>query len=281
MSLVHDLIDHALAADLTQNELKIFLSLLRQTICYGKTSDPLSVKRLSQLSHIRKDRVLPAIQGVLKTGLFETKPHKIYETEYFITSTLLAQSDVKYFIPSLPKNRKSTPKPEAFSEKWVHTTKTHTRENPTTTLPPIAPEKGSRCLNNADTKPLIYPASFNFHDQVAAAKILDGLSPTDAQDCLTLLTQVLQHQVLKTPLGYLHQLAKAARENRLDRSKLTQLPSTSPRTDAHQRLIVLKQSIQRLDQKCYQSGGTMDTIMANKRASFVEEYNQLRRVLIG
>ena len=43
MSLARDLIDAALQADLSQNELRVFLVLFRQTLCYGKTHDPLTV----------------------------------------------------------------------------------------------------------------------------------------------------------------------------------------------------------------------------------------------
>ena len=35
MSLARDLIDAALAAELSQNELRVFLALLRQTLCYA------------------------------------------------------------------------------------------------------------------------------------------------------------------------------------------------------------------------------------------------------
>ena len=59
MSLARDLIDAALAADLTQNELRVFLALFRQTLCYGKTADPLNMKRLATLTAIRKDRLAP------------------------------------------------------------------------------------------------------------------------------------------------------------------------------------------------------------------------------
>ena len=78
MSLAHELIDAALAADLSQNALRVFLALFRQTLCYGKTSDPLSLNRLVQLTHIRKDRVLPAVQVLLEKGLFTTQAHRLY-----------------------------------------------------------------------------------------------------------------------------------------------------------------------------------------------------------
>lgn len=70
MTLARDLIDAALAADLTQNELRVFLALFRQTICYGKIRDPLTVNRIAHISQIRKDRLPPALAKILQIGLF-------------------------------------------------------------------------------------------------------------------------------------------------------------------------------------------------------------------
>ena len=90
MSLARDLIDAALAADLTQDELRVFLALFRQTLCYGKTADPLNMKRLATLTAIRKDRLAPAIAGVTDKGLFAAQPHPAFEFEYRIPADFLA-----------------------------------------------------------------------------------------------------------------------------------------------------------------------------------------------
>ena len=92
MSLARDLIDAALAADLTQNELRVFLALFRQTLCYGKTADPLNMKRLATLTAIRKDRLAPAIAGVTDKGLFTVQPHPVFERFQLYYTTDAADS---------------------------------------------------------------------------------------------------------------------------------------------------------------------------------------------
>lgn len=114
MSLAIALIDAALGADLNKNELKTFLVLFRQTLCYGKTSDALTFKRVAKLSGIRKDRIKPALQRLVSTGLFEATPHKLYEHAYRIAAPLLAQLDGDFV--ALP-----VPKTEIPSEIWVKT----------------------------------------------------------------------------------------------------------------------------------------------------------------
>jgi hypothetical protein len=296
MSLAHTLIDSALVADLTQNELKIFLVLLRQTLCFGKTSDPLTPKRIATLAHIRKDRVLTAINGFLQTKLFQTKPHPVFETEYFINSELLTQPPTKVLVPHLPKNRKAPHYPEVLSEKWVHTTKTITIKNHTTTAAlntkprtvnaldqVLAP---SRCNDSKQgmiesTQSLPYPKTFGVLEAQQAAKLLDGLSPQLASDCLKVLDHALQHGKVLKPLAYLHQLVKAARNGTLDTRTLSQLPSTftPPRPTAQQRLQVLASEINGLDQLFKRAGIPMDELNAAKHAQLISEYRCLNGLI--
>ncbi|MEN9434225.1 MAG: Bacteriophage replication protein [Pseudomonadota bacterium] len=289
MSLAHTLIDSALAADLTQNELKIFLVLLRQTLCFGKSSDPLTTKRIAQLARIRKDRVLTAIKGFLQIGIFQTKPHKIFETEYFINEELLTLPNTQVLAPNLPKNRKTSHDSEILSEKWVHTINTHTTKNPnTTTEHSVFAQPSSRIdcstVLKQSTEPLPYPKTFNTPEQQQAAQVLDGLSPTLAHDCLQVLNQALQTGKVLKPLAYLHQLAKAARRGTLDTSTLLApmlQPTPTPHTNTalHTQLNHLANDIQGLDQLFKRAGVAMDALNLAKRTQWVKEYQHLSQQL--
>ena len=237
MSLARDLIDAALAAELSQNELRVFLALLRQTLCYGKASDALTYKRLVNLTHVRKDRLLPALQKILDQQLFSQTPHKTFGQCFHIHANFLTASQGQIYAPSLPKQRSPFRETEAVSEKATHTISTVTALKPDTTT-------------RLDAQQLPYPPSFSPAMQQAAAKLLDGLHPDTARDCLHLLTQRLQKGGITSPLGYLHQLAQAARANRLDCSALQHKPNAAPsqsQTPLNARLHALASDIQALD----------------------------------
>lgn len=104
MSLAIPVIDAALAADLNKNELKTFLVLFRQTLCFGKTYDALTFKRLAKLSGIRKDRIKPTLKRLVSVGLFEATPHKLFEHTYTLAPHFLVQSDAGFNAPSYPEN---------------------------------------------------------------------------------------------------------------------------------------------------------------------------------
>ena len=279
-TLARDLIDAALAADLTQNELKMFLVLFRQTICYSKKSDPLRLSSLIHYSHIRKDRLLPALQKLLQTGLFTRKPHPENEHEYSIAEEYLAPYIDGFFAPALRKNGSDFRPTEAISEKQTHTTKTHTFFNPTTTSLP-------------------YPENWNEQERRSAAHILDGLNPDDARDCLLILSRSMQARSVPSPLGYLHNLVKAARAGRLNRSVLQKQPvptptqtvspstasaststasasaSSTPPEDLKQRLWAISEEIRSLDRLFAFAGEPMDSKTAAKKAQLVAEYQRL------
>ena len=277
-TLARDLIDAALAADLTQNELKMFLVLFRQTICYSKKSDPLRLSSLIHYSHIRKDRLLPALQKILQTGLFTRQPHPENEYEYSIAEEYLAPYVDGFFAPALRKNGSDFRPKEAVSEKRIHTTKTNTIFNPTTTSLP-------------------YPENWNEQERRSAAHILDGLNPDDARDCLLILNRSMKARSVPSPLGYLHNLVKAARAGRLNRSVLQKQPvptptqtvspstasaststasaSSTPPEDLKQRLWAISEEIRSLDRLFAFAGEPMDSKTAAKKAQLVTEYQRL------
>ena len=222
MSLARAWIAAALNANLTQNELKAFLVIFQQTLGYGKASDALTFKRIASLAHVRIDRLTPALRAIADKGLIEVQPHPIFGQSFSIPAPLLAQYSARLFTPTLPQNRK----PALITRKLPPENQEHTVINPTVNNP-------TTTELNAENLP--YPTSFDAASRRRASEILDGLSPQNANDCLQILQKALQQGKVKSPLGLLYQLAKAARNGTLDRSCLTpktSLPTPNPATHA-------------------------------------------------
>ena len=282
----HHLIDAALLADLTQNELRVFLVLFRQTLCFGKTTDAMNLTRLLNLSHLRKDRLLQALAGLLRKGLFTVQAHGEYKQLYTIAEPWLGEAKQGFFVPSVLPNRKATRQTEVISEKQNITSLTNTSIKPTTT-PKGSGEKVAAAEN------LPYPASFDTAQRHRAAVIVKNLAPDVARDCLLILTQSMQQQAVKSPLGYLYGLVQAFHENRLDRSVLkpapaptsTATPATNPNPTPQkpnpdqQRLRALQAEIRGLDQLFAFAGTEMDERSAAKRAAWVAECQHLTEKL--
>ena len=282
----HHLIDAALLADLTQNELRVFLVLFRQTLCFGKTTDAMNLTRLLNLSHLRKDRLLQALAGLLRKGLFTVQAHGEYKQLYTIAEPWLGEAKQGFFVPSVLPNRKRTRATEAISEKQNITSLTNTSIKPTTT-----PKAGGEKVAAAENLP--YPASFDAAQRHRAAVIVKNLAPDVARDCLLILTQSMQQQAVKSPLGYLYGLVQAFHENRLDRSVLKPAPApvaaATPATNPNptpqkpnpdqQRLRALQAEIRGLDQLFAFAGTEMDERSAAKRAAWVAECQHLTEKL--
>ena len=115
MSLFRALNEAALAANLSKNEAKVFMTLTNQTIGYGKTFDHLTNKRLAQLAGIRQDRLHVAIEGVVEKGLFTVKTSTYYNFRYQISNTFLELFPI-FFTPHIPKNRVNFQETERVSE---------------------------------------------------------------------------------------------------------------------------------------------------------------------
>lgn len=299
-SLARDLIDAALAADLSKNEYKVFLALFRQTLCYGKASDPLTLKRLADLTGIRKDRLAQAVQSIITQGLFEATEHKIFDTLYAIGSAFLNEATLPFFAPHLPVNGNYSPATETVSEiredlpeNRVHTS-IHLTPLTTTALTTQPNQTKSEASEQAavvvssDLNSLPYPENFTPTERQQAARCLDGLNPELASDCLQLLKLGLQSGRVKSPLAYLNQLGKAARAGHLDRSLLappssTPLPEAQVQRPAHTeqryRLQILAADIQALDRLQALAGCPMDASTQMHRQALVSEFNALKTEL--
>lgn len=301
-SLARDLIDAAIVADLSKNEYKVFLALFRQTLCYGKASDPLTLKRLADLTGIRKDRLAQAVQGVIAKGLFEATEHKIFDTLYAIGSSFLNEAKLPFFAPHLPMNGGCSQITETVSEiredlpeSRVHTYTyltplTHTALTTTDPRPNAEIDSKTQVVVSSDLTSLPYPENFTLAEHQQAARCLDGLHPDLASDCLKLLSLGLEAGRVKSPLAYLNQLSKAARAGCLDRSCLA-FPSTAPTAEAppqhpthaeqRYRLQTLAADIQALDRLQALAGLPLDVSTQAHRQALVSELKALKTQLQG
>lgn len=296
MSLALDLIDGALAADLTQNQLKVFLVLFRQTLCFGRPSDPLTAGRIGYIAHIRSDRVPVALQAVLATGLFYTQAADAQTPLYHISEELIAANHGVYAPYLRPQYRQAaSTKQKNDPEKRVHTViKTTFIDLPTTEQPqakppaPVEPEAQAATSPPAEPPPraeleqseLPYPPCFTPEQRQTAANWLDGLKPEEARDCLRVLQQAIQRGKVRSPLGYLHQLIDLARQQKLNRSGLNPPPSAvNPTLALQKQLQALGQDIQQVDSLYRLANVPMDAITAQKRAAWVADYQRLKQQL--
>ena len=295
MSLALDMIDAAMAADLTPNEHKVFLILFRQTVCYGRKTDNLCIPQFVRLTGIRKDRLIPAIASVLGKGLFEVSPSREFQHRYRIPAKFLAPYQSGFYPPNVPQNRIDSRSTEAISEKQNTTGFTHTTPanptansaNQTNTTPNQA---DSAQTNSAPPRPdLPYPPQLSPHHRRTASRLLHRLKFEDARDCLLVLHHAMQTQHVRSPLGYLQHLIHSVQEGTFDRSVLPPLPldqntPLAPSSVHHvqamlaakqQRLRYLQAEIRGLDALYKKAGMPMDEASAARRADYVAEYQQL------
>ena len=293
MSLALDMIDAAMAADLTPNEHKVFLILFRQTVCYGRKTDNLCIPQFVRLTGIRKDRLIPAIASVLGKGLFEVSPSREFQHRYRIPAKFLAPYQSGFYPPNVPQNRIDSRSTEGVSEKQNNTGINTTGFTHTTTANPTAnsaSQANSAQANSAPPRPdLPYPPQLSPHHRRTASRLLHRLKFEDARDCLLVLHHAMQTQHVRSPLGYLQHLIHSVQEGTFDRSVLPPLPldqntPLAPSSVHHvqamleakqQRLRYLQAEIRGLDALYQKAGIPMDEASAARRADYVAEYQQL------
>lgn len=287
-SLARDWLDAAIDADLSQNELRIFLVIFRQTLCYSRAIDALTISSLVFLTRIRKDRLLPALARLLSRGLVEVRDDAEYEHAYSIPAALLQKHANAVSEPKLPPNRNPAPPTDTVSAKQNHTILDPSFLYLKTTTTNHCKSQSEEKL---DTQALPYPPSFCPAECQSAAAMLDGLAPEVARDCLLILQAKLTAGGIKSPLGYLHQLTHAARTGTLNRRSLqTSAPNqTSERSSGEpatptlgeqkERLRTLVEEIRSLDALFAQAKTAMDARSAARRAAWLAEYNALRTQL--
>ena len=288
MSLALDMIDAAMAADLTPNEHKVFLILFRQTVCYGRKTDNLCIQQFVKLTGIRKDRLIPAIASVLGKGLFEVSPSREFQHRYRIPAKFLAPYRNGFYPPNVPQNRIDSRSTEAISEKQNNTGINTTGFTHTTTANSTADPANQ--TNSAPPRPdLPYPPQLSPHHRRTASRLLHRLKFEDARDCLLVLHHAMQTQHVRSPLGYLQHLIRSVQEGTFDRSVLPPLPldqntPLAPTSVHHvqamleakqQRLRYLQAEIRGLDALYKKAGIPMDEASAARRADYVAEYQQL------
>ena len=300
MSLALDMIDAAMAADLTPNELKVFLILFRQTVCYGRKTDNLCIPQFVRLTGIRKDRLIPAIASVLGKGLFEVSPSREFQHRYRIPAKFLAPYQSGFYPPNVPQKRDDSRSTEGVSEKqnntginttgFTHTTTANPTTNSASQANATANQADSAQNNSAPPRPdLPYPPQLSPHHRRTASRLLHRLKFEDARDCLLVLHHAMQTQHVRSPLGYLQHLIRSVQEGTFDRSVLPPLPldqntPLAPSSVHHvqamlaakqQRLRYLQAEIRGLDALYQKAGIPMDEASATRRADYVAEYQQL------
>ena len=292
MSLALDMIDAAMAADLTPNEHKVFLILFRQTVGYGRKTDLLCIPQFVRLTDIRKDRLIPAIASVLGKGLFEVSPSREFQHRYRIPAKFLAPYQSGFYPPNVPQKRDDFRSTEGVSEKQNNTGINTTGFTHTTTAI-TAENSAATTANSADAAPprpdLPYPPQLSPHHRRTASRLLHRLKFEDARDCLLVLHHAMQTQHVRSPLGYLQHLIRSVQEGTFDRSVLPPLPldhntPLAPSSVHHvqamlaakpQRLRYLQAEIRGLDALYQKAGIPMDEASAARRADYVAEYQQL------
>ncbi len=260
MSLARMLIDAALSADLSQNELRAFLALFKQTVCYGKSNDACTTRRLAGIAHVREDRLPKALAALVDKGIFAREDDKKFNSLWSIPAELLATSaESGIFAPTLLKNGDATQKAgevtpengEANPKSGLHITN-HTITNPTiktsTTTDPtpevfqawVQEQFGRMARDNelCEFKALSVAERRKFMsvyeeesmpfpngvDKQRAVQILDGLHPSFARCCLKLLALAMRNNNVQSPMGWLYQTAKKARTGQLDTYRLSAFP---------------------------------------------------------
>lgn len=296
-ALLRETLTALLTDDLSKNELKVGIALIIQTIGYGKRTNNLTMKRLANITGINIrggiDRIEKPIQTLVNNGWIEQQEHKgrDYDYTYQLPEKFFqGQTVERFFAPGIPVTEEA---PQALGKVpqslRTYRVKTNTDLNPTQTKP--APKattanqtaSRSRDLNQNpiatdNLQTLAYPQQFDPSTRQAAANILDGLPPQDANDCLKILTTALSTQSIQKPLGYLHNLAKAARNGTLDRSNLqAQQPKPNNTPNLQERLRTLGAELQGIDNLYQRAGIPMDNITASKRAALITEYQQLQQ----
>lgn len=226
MSLFRKMIDEALAANLTQNQLRCFLVLLNQTMGYGKTSDNLTDNRFVELSGIRKDRMNKALTDLIcDNELFTCEESSEFQYKYSIHPKFLNESETPFFTPHIPKNGINFQKTETVSETQSYTEYNplhhSTLQQPTSAVPEQAND--STALDNECSRggELVYPDSLNLVEKEFAEKLMQGIDKKTAQDVLDVLDlKIKNNEVKKSKTGLLVALLKAAKNNCLDNTEL-------------------------------------------------------------
>jgi hypothetical protein len=250
MSLFRALNDACLEAKLTQNEARVYTTLINQTLGYGKSHDNLTDNRLAELTGLRLDRLRTAIDGVVDKGLFEVEPSRHYQYHYKIAESFL-EKESTFFTPHLPKNRapvslaennselqsllpnfsykhnitltsfnlttltqQHLPEPSLAEKKDVEQTQKPAEKKDVVEVVEVV-EKINIEKTNHDHPAMVLPKIIEEKHHIACRKALNGLSPEQQQRVIKTLEIKDKTEVIYNPTGLLIALAKAEREGRL------------------------------------------------------------------
>ena len=218
-NLLRELLQAAIAADLTKNEWSVFAVMLSQTLGYGKRNDALTTKRIAKLAEVRKDRAEIAIAGVIKKGMFEQSPHKLFDYAYALPARFLADdAPTRFFAPTLPKIGNDFRNSEDFSENRIHTEYLPLQNKLNNTDKPSVAVGENKFVEEQE---IIQPNNVPDQAMQDLFPALVSLPVTQANDVLKLLAQAIKNGSIKTtPTKFGGALIKMARQGALDTSTL-------------------------------------------------------------
>ena len=226
MNQLVDLLDGALAANLSKRQWAAFAAVLRQTVGYRKTEDDLSARRLEQLTGIQRNHIWQAKNELVDMELINSRPGRYGEVLGLCPKTGGFPAQIRP--ESVPKrdttlsnltlsNHNSTSVGDNLAvDKPV--------ETPAETLaetPQVIPPEDSNALD--------YPASLTPDERRQAPQKLDGLSPQAAQQVLAVwVLKIERGEVRKSRIGLLIALVNAQRNGTLNTESLPQSPAAKP-----------------------------------------------------
>jgi phage replication O-like protein O len=226
-TLLRHLLDAALDSTLTLNEWRVFAVMLRQTLGFGKRADPLTDGRIAQLAHIRKDRIKPAINGIVDKKLFASQPHAWLDHTYTIPAEFFDDTPTaRFFAPSVPFNGSDSPP----AGEIPHSAGTYR----------VIPLQSANPTDDRHIEPtaILCPESIDTATYAALLPALHKLPNTQAVDVLALVAAaILDGSVKTTPTRLGFGLIKAAQNGTLNTAPLRTTPTPSPATfnlQAHQ-----------------------------------------------
>jgi hypothetical protein len=192
--------------------------------------------RISKLSGIRKDRIRPALQGMVDKGLFDVAPHKWLDNTYTIPAGFFdGESTPRFFAPSAPLNGDT---PHSMGD-FHHSAGTY-RDLPlqrSTSTDTYNDDQPSEPVCDCDLNPVTEikkPDAVDDATYVALLPALRKLPNSKALDVLALLSAaILDNSIKTTPIRMGGALIKAANAGNLDTSRLqTYAPTAQTCTPA-------------------------------------------------
>jgi phage replication O-like protein O len=283
-TLLRNQLDAALEGGLSLNEWRVFAVLLRQTLGFGKRSDPLTQGRISQLTGIRKDRIEAAINGIVEKGLFDQAEHKWLDHTYTVPARFFdGDASPRFFAPSAPLSGE-TPRPtgeiphSAGTYRDITLTEINITDNTATSLPA---DDVVVCDDLIHVTEIKKPDAVDVETYTKLLPALRKLPNAKAAgDVLALLSAAMLDRSAKNPEKLGGYFIKCAREGTLDTSSLytaTPAPAVDTTAQRNAEMAALKREAAAIT-ALYQHGNiAMPPHEAARIEQLAAEYQRLKK----